>query len=147
MKAGFLKICFCVSFLCLIGCQRLPERPEGMPELVPCTVVVTFGGEKMEGVGILLQPKNKDENNWSAGGQTDAEGKSVMKTAAYYQGVVPGEYTVSFQKRSIPEDMGPGKPLIPLKYSPTQSKETIAVTKGQNEYVFTLDALETNVKK
>ena len=143
MTSG-LRVCFCVFFLGIIGCQRLPERPEGMPELVPCTVVVTFGGEKMEGVGILLQPANKQENNWPAGGQTDAEGKAVMKTAAYYQGVVPGEYTISFQKRSVPEDMGPGKPLIPLKYFPTQSQETIAVSKSQKEYVFTLDAPEAN---
>ena len=146
MMAGFLRVCFCISFLCLIGCQRLPERPEGMPELVPCTVVVTFGGEKMEGVGILLQPKNKDENNWSAGGQTDSEGKAVMKTAAYYQGVVPGEYIISFQK-SRPEGMGPGVPLIPVKYFPTKSKETITVSKSQTEYVFTLDALDANAKK
>jgi hypothetical protein len=139
--ASILRVCFCVFFLYLIGCQRLPERPEGMPELVPCTVTVTFGGEKIAGVGIILHPKNKEESNWAAGGQTDAGGKAVMKTAAYYQGVVPGEYTISFQKREVPEDMGPGKPLIPLKYSPTDSKETIAVSKSQKEYVFALDAL------
>ena len=137
----FLRICICVSFVWFISCQRLPDRPEGMPELVPCTVVVTFGGEVMEGVGILLQPKNKEESNWAAGGQTDAEGKALLKTAAYYEGVVPGEYVISFQKRSVPEDMGPGTPLIPVKYSPTNSKETISVSKSQTEYVFALDAL------
>ena len=139
------RICFCISFLCLVGCQRLPERPEGMPELVPCTVVVTFGNEKMEGVGILFQPKNKAESNWSAGGQTDVEGKAVMKTAAYYRGVVPGEYTISFQKIE-PEGMGPGKPFIPSKYFPGNSKETIVVSKSQKEYAFALEALENNAK-
>ena len=141
------RICFCISFLCLVGCQRLPERPEGMPELVPCTILVTFGNEKMEGVSIIFQPKNKEENIWSAGGQTDAEGKAVMKTAAYYDGVVPGEYKISFQKHA-PEEQGrsgmplPAKPLIPTKYSPAHSKETISVSKEQTEYVFALDALK-----
>jgi hypothetical protein len=144
--ASFLRVCFCIPFLCLIGCQRLPERPEGMPELVPCTIVVTFGGEKMEGVAVLLQPKNKEASNWPGGGKTDVEGKAVIKTAAYYEGAVPGEYTISFQK-SRPEEMGPGVPLIPAKYFPTQSKETITVSKSQAEYVFTLEALGANAKK
>jgi hypothetical protein len=128
-------------FMGSIGCQRLPKRPEGMPELVPCTVAVTFGGEKIEGVGIILHPKNKEESNWAAGGQTDAKGKAVMKTAAYHDGVVPGEYIISFQKREIPEDMGTGRALIPLKYFPTNSSETIAVSKAQKEYVFALEGL------
>ena len=147
MMASFLRVCFCLSFISLIiGCQRLPDRPEGMPELVPCTVVVTFGNEKMEGVAVLLQPMNKEVSNWPGGGQTDAEGKAIIQTAAYYQGVAPGEYTISFQK-SRPEGMGPGVPLIPVKYFPTQSKETITVSKSQAEYVFTLDALDVNAKK
>jgi hypothetical protein len=142
----FLSICFCLYLLCNIGCQRLPERPEGMPELVPCVVVVTFGGEKIEGVRVLFHPKHAEENTWSAGGQTDAEGRAVMTTAVYYRGVVPGEYTVSFQK-SAPDEMRPdgmplpGRPLIPLKYSPNRSTETIVVSKSQTEYVFILDAL------
>ena len=142
----FLILCFCLLLWCVLGCQRLPERPEGMPELVPCTVVVTFGGEVMEGVQILFHPKNPAENTLAAGGQTDARGKALMVTAAYYRGVVPGEYTVSFQKYA-PEEMRPdgmpfpAKPLMPLKYAPVHSRETIVVSSSQAEYVFTLDAL------
>lgn len=146
MKTRFLSVCFCVSFLFFLGCRNLPPRSEGMPELVECTVAVTFGGEAMEGVGILLQPKDKEKGNWPAGGQTDAQGKAVMKTAAYYQGVAPGEYVISFQKFE-PEGMGPGKSLIPLKYSTSASQETILITESQTEYVFTLDALDANAKK
>ena len=145
MMTRFLRVWLCVSFFVLsVGCQRLPPHPEGMPELTPCTVVVTFGSEKIEGVGILLQPKNKKESNWSAGGQTDAEGKAVMKTAAYYQGVVPGEYTISFQKSEPDEEMGPGIPLIPVKYFSAHSQEIIVVTKEQKEYVFELEGLSSN---
>lgn len=145
MKTGILCIACCMSFVCAIGCNRLPKPPEGMPELTDCTVVVTFGGEKMEGVSVLFQPKVKEENNWAAGGQTDSEGKAVMKTAAYYDGVAPGEYTISFQKVE-PDGMGPGRSLIPLKYSNNNSKETIVVSKSQSEYVFALDALGADLK-
>ena len=138
---------FCTLFLLTIGCQRLPERPEGMPDTVPCTVVVSFGGDKIEGVGVVLQPKNTAENKWAAGGQTDANGKAVIKTAVYYKGVVPGEYTISFQK-SAPEKMSadgmalPAETLIPIEYSTGRSQETISVSKGKPEHVFTLDALK-----
>ena len=146
------SICYGLIFLCVIGCQRLPERPDGMPELVPCTVIVTFGGEKVEEVGISLVPKNQAESNWPAGGQTDAEGKAILKTSGFYQGVVPGEYTILF-KKFAPEEMRPdgmalpAKPLIPPMYSTGKSKETITVTKDQTEYTFTLEALKSSAKK
>ena len=142
----FLSIAFSLFCLCNVGCQRLPERPEGMPELIPCTIIVTFGGEVMEGVRVLFHPKNREENTWAAGGQTDVEGKAIMTTAAYYRGVAPGEYTISFQKYA-PEEMRPdgmplpAKSLIPLKYSTNRSKETIVVSQPQKEYVFALEAL------
>jgi hypothetical protein len=134
-----------LTLFILIACQRLPERPEGMPELVPCTVSITFGGEHLQDVGVLFQPKDNN-NDWSAGGKTDAEGKAKMKTAAYYDGVVPGEYIIIFQKYAEPEldryNMPmPAKPLIPIKYSKANSKETIVVTKEKAEYVFELEGL------
>ena len=135
--------------LCFIGCTRLPDRPAGMPELTPCTIEVTFGGERLADVGVMLKPKdagNKESTGWPAGGKTNAEGKAVMMTATHYRGVVPGEYIVSFEKFA-PEEMRrdgmplPAKPLVPLKYSQKQSKETVAVTKSQAVYAFELEAL------
>ncbi|MCL2120295.1 MAG: hypothetical protein FWH27_17905, partial [Planctomycetaceae bacterium] len=135
-----------VTFFVLAGCQRLPERPDGMPELTRCTVHVTFGGERLQGVSVLLQPAAPQTLNWPAGGQTDTEGKAVMKTAAYYNGVVPGEYFVIFQKHAEPELRGdgmplPAKPLIPIRYSKADTTERIVVTKEQTDYVFELEGL------
>jgi len=131
------------------GCTRLPERPEGMPELTPCTVEVTFGGERLPDVGVLLKPKDVVNNasaNWPAGGKTNSLGKAVMMTAAHYKGVAPGEYVVSFEKYAPEETRSDGmplpvKPLVPLKYSSRQSKETVTVTKQQTAYTFDLEAL------
>jgi len=131
------------------ACTRLPDRPEGMPDLTPCTIEVTFGGERLPDVGVLLKPKdaaNDSPSAWPAGGKTDSQGKAIMKTAAHYTGVVPGEYVVSFEKYA-PEEMRrdgmplPAQTLVPLKYSSRQSKETVTVTKSQTVYTFDLETL------
>jgi hypothetical protein len=114
-----------------------------MPATTPCTLTVTFGGEKIEGVGVSLKPKDQSQP-WYANGKTDQSGKVVLKTQGYYVGVVPGEYGVSFQKNGLAELNDQGMPtrtpsLIPLKYTAGQSKETITVTKERSEYVFELN--------
>jgi len=126
------------------GCKRLPDRPEGMPQLTPCTIEVTSGNERLAEVSVLLIPT--DTGGWQAGGKTDTEGKAVMVTAAYYTGVVPGEYIVSFEKYAPVEIRSdgmpfPAKPLVLLKYSQRQSQEIITVTKNQTVYHFELDKM------
>jgi hypothetical protein len=131
------------------GCKRLPDRPEGMPELTPCTIEVTFGRERLPDVSVLLKPNDTAGNVsaiWPAGGKTDSDGRATMITAAHYRGVAPGEYVVSFEKYAPEETRSdgmplPAKPLVPLKYSSRQSKETVTVTKSQTIYAFELDSL------
>ncbi|MDR3234848.1 MAG: hypothetical protein LBT46_14515 [Planctomycetaceae bacterium] len=127
------------------GCRPQPRPPEGMPPLTQCIVAVTFGGEKIEHVGVRLRPKETG-NRWGAGGLTDAEGKAVLKTAGPFEGAVPGEYIISFEKKVSPpaaEHMtAPRTSLIPAKYDASQSKETITITAEQKEYVFELERLK-----
>jgi len=144
MSYRFYYIVLPVLLFAFSGCKRLPPRPEGMPELTPCTILVTFGGEQLEEVSVRLQPKDPQVHNWAAGGQTDSDGKAFLKTALYYDGVVPGEYFVIFQKYAKPDSarpMAPDVPLIPIKYSKASPAVTIDVSTSQKEYVFTLDAL------
>ena len=142
----FYRVCLLV-LLCTVslsGCgQRLPDRPSGMPDTAPCTLTVTFGGEKIEDVAVLFTPKNKSQR-WYAGGTTDSEGRVEMKTGGFYSGVIPGEYTVSFQKTGHVELDKNDMPMrshsiIPLQYTAGRSKEAITVTKEQSVYVFELD--------
>jgi len=144
-----LRLCLIVllgTACFLSGCgQRVPDRPSGMPATIPCTLTVTFGGEKIEGVGVFLKPKDPSQP-WYAGGKTDQNGKVVLKTSGYYTGVVPGEYAVSFQKNGQAELDKQGMPiqtpsLIPLKYTASQSKETIVITNDKSVYVFDLEGL------
>ncbi|GHT30447.1 hypothetical protein FACS1894214_0330 [Planctomycetales bacterium] len=125
----------------MTGCHRGPKRPADLPALTPCVISVTFGGEIMDGVGVLLTPEDKQVNKWSAGGKTNAEGKATMITSSVFEGVVPGHYIVSFKKSGKPIDMNEPPSLLPKKYALGQSKETISVTKEKSEYVFELDGL------
>lgn len=77
------------------GCGGGPAKPEGMPDLTPATITVTYKGQPVEGASVTLSPKS---GTYSAGGVTDAAGKSVMKTNGTYDGVAPGEYLVAISK-------------------------------------------------
>jgi hypothetical protein len=136
-----LLICFVVQ-----GCRRLPPPPEGLPQLYPCKISVTFGGEKIEGVTVSLV--SKDPNfKWRSGGKTDKNGVAELRTSFAYLGVPEGIFTVAFSKTKD----GPGGntleemaliSLIPLKYSAEQSKETVEIKSGKNEFSFTLEGGE-----
>ena len=149
MQRNTILITVILALFSLSACTRLPDRPEGMPEMTPCTIEVTFGGEHLAEVGILLKPKdagNGTSPGWPAGGKTDDQGKAVMMTAAHYRGVAPGEYIVSFEKYAPEETRRdgmvlPAKPLVPLKYSQKQSQQTVTVTKTQTVYTFELDGM------
>ena len=130
-----------VTFSLCPGCSRGPKRPADMPKLTPCIISVSFGGETMQGVSVYLTPEDKQANPWGAGGLTDANGKAVLKTDSAFEGVVPGNYIVSFRKLAEPVDMNTPPSLIPAKYSLGKSQETIIVTQGQKEYIFDLEGM------
>ncbi|MDR2705886.1 MAG: hypothetical protein LBC02_08935 [Planctomycetaceae bacterium] len=136
-----LSICFVVD-----SCRRLPPSPEGLPKLYPCKVSVTFGGEKIEGVTVSLV--SKDPNfKWKSGGKTDKNGVAELRTSFAYPGAPEGIFTIAFFKIKDPpggntlEAMTPIS-LIPLKYSADQSKETVEIKSGKNEFSFTLEGGE-----
>jgi hypothetical protein len=137
---------FLVVLLFTFGCYRKPVRPADLPPLVPCTISVTFGGEVMANVGVVLTPEDKGVNKWSAGGRTDPNGKAAMVTSSVFDGVVPGNYIVSFKKTGEPAGRDEPPSLIPKKYTLGQSKETVTVTKEQSEYTFELEGLKKSKK-
>jgi hypothetical protein len=124
------------------GCSRGPKRPDDMPKLTTCVVFVSFGGEMMQGVSVYLTPEDRQVNKWGAGGLTDDEGKAVLKTNSTFEGVVPGNYIISFRKLAEPVDMNTPPSLIPDQYTLGQSKETIVVSTEQRQYRFELEGLK-----
>lgn len=137
----FFVLGFSVALLWFTGCKRGPKRPADLPKLTPCTISVTFGGQKVDGVGILLLPEDPQANRWSASGRTDVEGKAKMITSSVFEGVVPGSYMISFQKNAEQIGTEPPPSVIPDKYTPGKSKEKIAVSENQKEYSFELETL------
>ena len=133
---------------CAFGCNRLPDRPEDLPELYPLEIVATFGGKPVEGVTVSMTSLDPALKKWRSGGQTDAEGRVVIRTGMYFDGAPEGEFKLSFQKQQervgdTLEDMQPLS-LIPLKYSPARSELTVEVkpNRKKTELVFELDGGE-----
>ena len=142
-RIRLLLILFTVTAL---GCSRLPERPEGLPELHPCTIEATFGGEPVEDVMVSLKSKDA-KYKWKTGGKTDKNGVAKLKTAFAFPGAPEGEFIVSFSKTqerlgNTLEEMSPLS-LIPIKYGPGKSTESVVVVKKEkNRFTFALDGGE-----
>jgi hypothetical protein len=148
-SCSYMRLIFLFSVMFWVifsGCRPKPQPPEGMPPLTPCTIEVSFGGEKLEKVSVMLRPK--DGSRWGAGGLTDSDGRAVMKTAGPFEGVVPGEYTLSFEKKVAPKnpkDMtAPRFSLIPIKYDHKRSDLTVSITENESVYSFEFEKGEEN---
>ena len=144
MKYG-IRVFLAMVFTC-IGCQRLPDRPEGLPTLYPCEIEVSFGGKAIEGVQISLVSEAPELKKWRAGGITDSAGKAILRTAFCYVGVPEGVFEISFSKSeerlgNTLKEMAPLS-LIPLKYSPGKSDMTVAIQPEENQFRFELDGGE-----
>ena len=147
------RIAVLAAILIETGCQRLPDPPEGFPQLYPCTITATFGGEAIEGVNVSM--KSEDPTiKWQSGGKTDAKGIAKMKTSFAYDGVPIGKFVVSFEKLQQREgntiqDMA-SLSLIPLKYGPGKSKVIVEVKPEKTRFTFALDGgqeIETGTRK
>jgi hypothetical protein len=132
-----LLLCFFVT-----GCRRLPPVPDDLPQLYPCKITATFGGEAIEGVRISLI-STESGYKWKSGGRTDKNGTAEIKTSFAYSGAPKGKFIVAFDKTEEShgdtiEEMTPIS-LIPVKYRPDQSTEVVEINEGKNEFTLTLD--------
>ena len=126
-----------------VSCKRLPPRPEDLLELYPTTIEVTFGGEIVPDVSVIMTPTDAALKKWKSGGKTDEKGRCVVKTAFCYDGAPQGSYKLAFSKLEERhgdelEDMQPLS-LVPLKYLPMNSDLTIDVKPEKNNVKLELD--------
>ncbi|MDR3197137.1 MAG: hypothetical protein LBU34_04640 [Planctomycetaceae bacterium] len=150
-------ICLTVLALSAILCTSCNNgnqlvRPDGMPELCPCSVTVTFGGKTIEGVIVLVTPE--DASKWGASGSTDKNGTAVLSTSYGFKGVPAGKYVIAFTRiiqnpnfnENDPKSM-PFHSLIPAKYGQGKSTEKVEIKAGEkNVFSFALDAGEEFVQ-
>ena len=92
--------CLAVLFLIPSGCSK--PRPDGMPELVQCTVVLKYSdGKPAEGVTVVLNSDSPALLKWPSAGVTDSSGKAKIVTYGQYPGAPEGEFKVMLKKIEI----------------------------------------------
>lgn len=94
-----------------MGCAG-PEKPEGMPDLLPVTLVLTQDGTPLAGANVALAPVEQTAGrNWTSGGMTDESGTVVISTYGKFRGAPAGTYKVALRKTKetgpISRDDGP----------------------------------------
>ncbi len=126
-----------------VSCKRLPSQPEDLPKLYPTTIEVTFGGEIVPDVSVIMTPTDAALKKWKSGGKTDEKGRCVVKTAFCYDGAPQGSYKLAFSKleERIGDELEDMQPLslIPMKYLPQNTELTLDVKPEKNVVRLELD--------
>ncbi|MDO5309723.1 MAG: hypothetical protein Q4G03_09600 [Planctomycetia bacterium] len=146
-KIAVLLSLFLTALLAtLTSCKRLPPRPDDLPTLYPTKITVTFGGQRVEDVAVILMPIQPELRKWKSGGKTDAQGCCEVKTAFCYQGAPEGQYRLAFSKlqERLGDELADMQPLslIPMKYLPMNTELTLEIKPEKNEFLLELDGGE-----
>lgn len=112
--------------------------------LVPASGIVTVAGQPTEGITVTLLRKSGEGKQHFPSGQTDTAGKFTLRVSPTQSGAPVGEYTVLFEKWTlpdgspIPEDQSPidsgAVNQIPERYNdPSTSPESVTIQEGGSE--------------
>ena len=143
----------------LSGCNQ-KVKPDGMPDLYPCSITITQGGTPLEGALVKLEPKQGGTIAWNSDGRTDAKGIAKIATGIDFNGVPEGEYIVRVSKTELsPSELAEYAPKNPIEYDKWEKAKraekritynlvkpefndakmaphSITITKGKNEATF-----------
>ena len=72
------------------GCAK-QRRPDGMPPIYPCTIVITQEGKPLEGADVRLY---SGDVMFLVSGTTDASGSAVIRTHGEFPGAPEAAYKV-----------------------------------------------------
>lgn len=116
MKKFFATTCFFAFLLFFQGCGG-PPKPDGLPDLYPCSITVTQENQPLAGALITLVPKTGGSLNWAVDGTTNANGVAEIKTAANFKGAPAGDYIVRISKTELsPSAVSETAPSDPVEY-------------------------------
>lgn len=97
-RVAFLAAAF--SVLLTFGACKAEKRPEGFPELHPCSVKITQGGVPLADAVVSLVAQDSSLARWPCGANTDENG--VAKLATYgFDGAPVGTFKVVVMKTEI----------------------------------------------
>ncbi len=104
MKLKTMNVLLVLSAIIIFGltsgCGR-DRRPDGMPDIYPCSVYVTQENQPLENADVILISDDPGMNSWSIAGKTDAAGKAMLKTHGKFNGAPVGSYTVLISKDEL----------------------------------------------
>jgi hypothetical protein len=83
--------------LLLVGCWGEP-RPDGMPDLISCSLQIIQDGQPLPACSVSLYPLESG-NSWSSGGTADENGQVHLRTHGRYNGIPAGKYKVTVWKQ------------------------------------------------
>jgi len=112
----FIIVFFTVSFIS--GCGKAP-RPDGFPDIFPCKITITQGGQPLNDALVRLMPEG-NAFQWTISGKTDANGVTNISTHTNYPGVPEGTFKVCVSKTEITPSQFPP----PAKDAPFEDWET-----------------------
>ncbi len=148
-----IAIVLCLMIMVVTGCNR-SKKPEGFPDVVKVSVVITQENAPLTDAQIELIPEDSAMDRWPVTGTTDASGKATLVTYGKFEGCPIGKYKVTVvkddidtKKVEVPEGVdpaevktAPGKiySFVELKYTDPK-KTTLEVTVEKGTKTVTLD--------
>jgi hypothetical protein len=100
----------------LTGCNSGRKKPEGLPKLYRCVINLTQEDSAVNDALVTLRAGDAASGAWTYSGRSDKNGKAVIFTDGYFEGVPAGEYKVLVSKVELEE------PPLP-EVLPTDRKE------------------------
>jgi len=138
-------VCVGLIVFASIGCAPGVSTPDGMPDLQPTVLMITQGGEPLEGASVQCIADDPALARWACGGFSDSNGEVVIKTLGQYTGAPAGIYKVTVSKELIESSTSQGNDpgssnitksfaLVDPKFKSAETTPaSISVTGGENK--------------
>ncbi|MDR0609186.1 MAG: hypothetical protein LBG58_03675 [Planctomycetaceae bacterium] len=91
---------FLLGLFLISGCDRSPQKPPGLPDLIAdVQITVIQEGKPLEGASVTLVPQDVSLARWSIKGKTNANGVAKLATYGKFSGCPAGKFKVVVVKR------------------------------------------------
>ena len=132
---------FCVGFGG--GCGG-PAKPDGLPELTPCRLVLTQEGKPLsDATTLLIYQGDGDAGRWAVAGVSNKKGVVEVLTHGQFKGALSGRYAVVVTKEETEQSGETAKVyslVAPEFTTPTSTPLTLEVGDAAVEETFDLGA-------
>lgn len=87
-----------------VGCGG-PEKPDGLPDLTPCRLVLTQDGEPLSGATArFVYQGDGDGGRWAVAGVSNDRGVVEVLTHGQFKGAPSGRYAVVVTKETTEQE-------------------------------------------